>query len=144
MGGKGVDAGRGDVGLEELANRVAKGHRLVGAVTGETDIVADGSRVEKIHSGDRLMASVTGMGCLLSAITAAFVAVSPDKPADAVIQALRFYGVAGEQAAEVSKGPGSFREAFLDVLFGMEFEENDVEFEIEEGVDVLWQRSSRY
>lgn len=141
---KGVDAGQGNVDLEELANRVAKEHNLVVAVTGQTDIVADDSRVEKIRSGDPLMASVTGMGCLLSAVIAAFVAVSPDKPADAVIQALRFYGAAGEQAAEVSKGPGSFCEAFLDVLFGMEFEENDVEFEVEEGVDVLWQRSNRY
>src|SRR5690606_38945855 len=114
---KGVDAGQGNVDLEELANRVAKEHKLVVAITGETDIVADCSRIDRIRGGDPLMASVTGMGCLLSAVTAAFVSVSPDKPAEAAIQALRFYGAAGEQAAAVSKGPGSFREAFMDVLF---------------------------
>lgn len=139
---KGVDAGQGNMDMEELANRVANKYGLIVAVTGETDIVADGSRIEKISGGDPMMASVTGMGCLLSAVTAAFVAVSPENPATAAIQALRFYGAAGEKAAESSKGPGSFRETFLDVLFGMELEETGLDKR--EGVDVLWQRSSRY
>ncbi len=141
---KGVDAGEGNIDLEELATRVAKEYSLVVAVTGETDIVADGSRVEKITGGDPLMGSVTGMGCLLSAVTAAFTAVSPDDPTAAAIEALKFYGTAGEKAAASSNGPGSFREKFLDILFGQEIEENSFGFEKEEGVDVLWQRSSRY
>ncbi|PKH11993.1 hydroxyethylthiazole kinase [Planomicrobium sp. MB-3u-38] len=141
---KGVDAGEGNVDLEELATRVAIEYSLVVAVTGETDIVADGSRVEKITGGDRMMSSVTGMGCLLSAVTAAFMAVSPDNPTAAAIEALKFYGTAGEKAAAVSEGPGSFRDTFLDVLFGMEIEETGFDFEKGEGVDVLWQRSSRY
>lgn len=141
---KGVDAGEGNIDLVELATRVAKEYNLVVAVTGETDIVADGSRAEKITGGDRMMGSVTGMGCLLSAVTAAFTAVSPDDPRAAAIEALQFYGAAGEKAAAVSEGPGSFRDTFLDVLFGMEIEETGFGFEKGEGVDVLWQRSSRY
>ncbi|XKE94742.1 hydroxyethylthiazole kinase [Metaplanococcus flavidus] len=141
---KGVDAGSGNIDLEDLAARVAKEYSLVVAVTGETDIVADGSRVERITGGDRMMGSVTGMGCLLSAVTAAFTAVSPDDPTAAAIEALKFYSAAGEKAAAISEGPGSFRDTFLDVLFGMEIEESSFDFEKEEGVDVLWQRSSRY
>ena len=141
---KGVDAGEGNIDLEELATRVAKEYGLVVAVTGETDIVADGSKIEKITGGDPLMGSVTGMGCLLSAVTAAFTAVAPDDPTAAAIEALQFYGAAGEQAAQSSKGPGSFRETFLDVLFGMELEETGFDFEQTEGADVQWHRSSRY
>ncbi|WP_052131511.1 hydroxyethylthiazole kinase [Planococcus sp. CAU13] len=141
---KGVDAGEGNIDLEEVATRVAKEHNLVVAVTGETDIVADGSRVEKITGGTELMSSVTGMGCLLSAVTAAFTAVSPADPTTGVIEALKFYGEAGKKAAVSSEGPGSFREKFLDILFGKEIEQNGVDFEQGKGVDVLWQRSSRY
>ena len=141
---KGVDAGEGNIDLEELATRVAEEYNLVVAVTGETDIVADGSRMEKITGGTELMSSVTGMGCLLSAVMAAFTAVSPEDPTAAAIEALKFYGAAGEKAAATSGGPGSFRDTFLDVLFGMELEENGFGFEKGEGVDVLWQRSSRY
>ncbi|WP_203333398.1 hydroxyethylthiazole kinase [Planococcus beigongshangi] len=141
---KGVDAGEGNIDLKELAARVAKEYSLVVAVTGETDFVADGSRVEKITGGTELMSSVTGMGCLLSAVTAAFTAISPDNPTAAAIEALTFYGEAGKKAAASSEGPGSFREKFLDALFGHELEQNGVDFEQEKGVDVLWQRSSRY
>lgn len=141
---KGVDAGQGDVDVEELAERVAKKYALIVAVTGETDIVADGARIERISGGDKIMGSVTGMGCLLSAVTAAFVAVSPEKPATATIEALRFYGAAGKKAAQFSKGPGSFRDMFLDVLFGAELIETDSEEVDTEGADILWQRSSRY
>lgn len=141
---KGVDAGSGNIDLEELATRVAKEYSLVVAVTGETDIVADGSRVEKITGGDSMMGAVTGMGCLLSAVTAAFTAVSPDNPAAAAIEALTFYGEVGKKAVASSEGPGSFREKFLDILFGKEIEQSGADFEQEEGMDVLWQRSSRY
>lgn len=141
---KGVDAGSGNIDLEELATRVAKEYSLVVAVTGETDIVADGSRMKKITGGDRMMASVTGMGCLLSAVTAAFTAVAPADPTAAAIEALKFYGAAGEKAASSSEGPGSFRDRFLDVLFGRELEDNGFDFEKREGADVQWQRSSRY
>ncbi|MFD1031677.1 hydroxyethylthiazole kinase [Metaplanococcus flavidus] len=141
---KGVDAGEGNIDLDKLAKRVAKEYSLVVAVTGKTDIVADGSRVEKITGGDRMMSSVTGMGCLLSAVTAAFTAVSPEDPTAAAIEALKFYGAAGEQAAATSEGPGSFRDTFLDVLFGMEIDDDGFDFEKGEGVDVLWQRSNRY
>ena len=133
---KGVDAGQGNMDTEELATRVAREHRLVVAVTGETDIVADASKVEKITGGDQMMGSVTGMGCLLSAVTAAFVAVSPENPTAATIEALRFYAAAGEKAAETSKGPGSFSETFLDVLFGVELGSAVYDRDQTEGVDV--------
>lgn len=141
---KGVDAGQGNIDVEELANQVARTYGLIAAVTGEIDVVSDGFHIQKISGGDPMMAVVTGMGCLLSSVTAAFVAMDPENPAAATIQALRFYGAAGEKAAGISKGPGSFREAFLDVLFTMKQQALDVEFDKTEGVDMLWQRSNRY
>lgn len=135
---RGVDAGQGNLDREELAKRVAKEHDMIVAVTGETDLVTDGYLVEKILGGDPVMGSVTGMGCLLSAVTAAFVAVTPDNPATATVQALRFYGGAGKKAAESSTGPGSFRAAFLDVLFGMELQEPGFDWGQKEGVGTRW------
>lgn len=141
---KGVDAGHANVDVEELANRMARIYGLIAAVTGETDVVADGYQVQKISGGNPMMASVTGMGCLLSSVTAAFVAMAPGNPAAATIQALRFYSAAGEKAAGLSKGPGSFREAFLDVLFTMKQQELEDELHKTEGGEELWRRSNRY
>lgn len=141
---KGVDAGHANVDVEELANRMARTYGLIAAVTGETDTVSDGYQIQKISGGDPMMASVTGMGCLLSSVTAAFVAMDPENPGAATLEALRFYGAAGEKAVEFSKGPGSFREAFLDVLFSMKQQEPEVEFHKTEGEEELWWRSNRY
>lgn len=136
---KGVDAGKENVDVEELANRVARTYGLIAAVTGETDMVSDGFQIQKISGGDPMMAVVTGMGCLLSSVTAAFVAMAPENPAAATIQALHFYGAAGEKAAGLTNGPGSFQKAFLDVLFTMKQEDLEVEIHKTEGVEELWQ-----
>lgn len=113
---KGVDAGTGNADVRELAEEAAKQLGLIVAVTGRTDIVTDGETTIEIPFGDPIMASVTGMGCLLSSVVAAFLAADPAKPLAAAAEALRFYGVAGERAANQAKGPGSFQLAFLDAL----------------------------
>ncbi|AQQ53084.1 hydroxyethylthiazole kinase [Planococcus lenghuensis] len=113
---KGVDAGAGEADITQLARSSAKKLSVIVAVTGKTDVVTDGDTVIENASGDPIMTSVTGMGCLLSAVVAAFSAVSPDRPLAAAAEALRFYGLAGEKAAQHVKGPGSFQTAFLDAL----------------------------
>lgn len=113
---KGVDAGQGSADVKKLAEEAAKRLGLVVAVTGKTDIVTDGETTSEIPFGDPVMATVTGMGCLLSSVVAAFLAVEPAKPLAATTEALRFYGIAGERAVSYAKGPGSFQTAFLDSL----------------------------
>ncbi|MGM0844973.1 MAG: hydroxyethylthiazole kinase [Bacillota bacterium] len=113
---KGVDAGHGNADVAALAACAAHDFKTIIAVTGETDIVTDGDNIIEIPYGHPIMANVTGMGCLLSSVAAAFLAVQPEKPLQAIAEALRMYAIAGELAGESAKGPGSFKPAFLDTL----------------------------
>jgi len=97
----------------------ARSHGTVVAVSGETDLVADGARAVTIANGHSLMARVTAMGCAGSALVAACRAVEPDALL-AAAAALTMLGVAGECAAEKAQGPGSFAAAILDTLYNLD------------------------
>src|SRR5262249_27738727 len=58
--------------------RFAKSKRAVVGLTGETDLVHDGARLAGIANGHPLMARVTAMGCVASALVGACLAVEPD------------------------------------------------------------------
>src|SRR5690606_31361573 len=73
---KGVDAGEGTANITVAAKKVARLYRCLVAVTGETDIVTDGNKIIRLTGGHPLMTRITGMGCLLSAVTAAFLSIS--------------------------------------------------------------------
>lgn len=88
------------------------------AVTGKTDRVTDGSASATLSNGHPLMARVTAMGCLASAVVAAFLPVSPS-PFIATISGLTVMGVAGELAARQAGGPGTFAVQFIDALAGL-------------------------
>ena len=75
---KGVDAGEGDADIEEIAKRVAEKHNCLVAVSGAIDIVTNGNELVKITGGHPLMTRVTGVGCLLSSVVGAFLAVAPE------------------------------------------------------------------
>ena len=85
------------------------------AATGAVDLITDGTRVVRLANGHELMTRVTALGCALSAVVAAFCAVSEDA-FEATVSALAVYGVAGEMAAEQASRPGSYRVAFMDML----------------------------
>jgi hydroxyethylthiazole kinase len=97
----------------------AVAHETVVALTGPTDLVADGERVVRIANGHPLMDRVTAMGCAASALVAAFAALH-DSRIEAAAAALLAVGVAGEIAGERAAGPGSFQPAFLDALHGLD------------------------
>ncbi|MBE1553182.1 hydroxyethylthiazole kinase [Sporosarcina limicola] len=113
---KGVDAGAGDADIATIAKEVASNHRCLVAVTGKEDLVTDGENLAHISGGHPLMSRVTGMGCLLSAVTGAFLAVANENRLDAVATALAFYKRTGEIAAEKAVGPGDFAVHFLNSL----------------------------
>lgn len=85
------------------------------AVSGAEDRVTDGARAARVRNGDALMMKVTAMGCLVSAVIAAFLPVSRS-PFEAAVAGLGTVGVAGEMAAEKARGPGTFPVHFLDAL----------------------------
>ncbi|MCK4806101.1 MAG: hydroxyethylthiazole kinase [Candidatus Aegiribacteria sp.] len=85
------------------------------AVTGISDIVTDGNRTARIENGHSLMGRVTGTGCSASTSVACFAAAMED-PFHAALGGLVAIGIAGENAAEVCAGPGTFVPCFLDAL----------------------------
>jgi hydroxyethylthiazole kinase len=93
---------------------------LVASVTGPVDHVSDGERVVAVANGHPLLASITGTGCMSSAITGCFLAVNADRPLEAAAEALVAFGVAGEDAAVGAKGPGSFHVNLYDALAALD------------------------
>jgi hydroxyethylthiazole kinase len=114
---KGVDAGDMQGDVIELVRKTAKKLSTVVVATGKEDVVSDGQSTYIILNGHPLLTKVTGTGCLLTSVIAAFCAVEQDHAA-AAAAALSMYGVAGELAAEKAGkfGPGSFQIEFLNQL----------------------------
>jgi hydroxyethylthiazole kinase len=117
---RGVESIGTDAGAADLAQEAAKTLGLVASVTNAVDHVSDGSQIVAISSGDPLMASITGTGCMSSALTGCFLAVNRDRPLEAAAEALVAFGVAGEDAAHGAKGPGSFHVALYDALAALD------------------------
>jgi hydroxyethylthiazole kinase len=118
---KGVDSIHRVEEAEAAAVALAKELNTTIAITGPVDLITDGRRVCRVLNGHELMRSVTGTGCTATALIAAFLSVDPE-PVAATATALAYFGLAGEKAAAISKGPGSFQIALLDTLFNMDSE----------------------
>jgi len=103
----------------DLAREAARRLSVVTAVTGAVDYVSDGDRTVAVGNGHPLMGTVTGTGCMASAITGCFLAVA-DSPLDAAVEALVTFGIAGEDAAASARGPGSFHVNLYDALAALE------------------------
>jgi hydroxyethylthiazole kinase len=104
----------------EVARDAASALGVVAAVTGSVDHVSDGARVVAVVNGHPLLASITGTGCMSTAITGAFLAVRVEEPLEAAAEALAAFGVAGENAAPGAKGPGSFHVNLYDALAALD------------------------
>jgi hydroxyethylthiazole kinase len=105
---------------EELAKEAARTFGSVAAVTGATDYVSDGERVIAVANGHELMGTVSGTGCMATAVTGSFLAAKPDQPLEAAAEALVAFGVAGEDAARDAKGPGTFHAGLYDALYNLD------------------------
>ncbi|HEY8756625.1 MAG TPA: hydroxyethylthiazole kinase [Candidatus Dormibacteraeota bacterium] len=103
----------------ELARTAARKLRCVVAVTGAVDAVSDGTSTLSIANGHPMLATVTGTGCIASALVGCFAAVNEGAALRATAEALVALGVAGENAAARSSGPGSFHVALYDALYAL-------------------------
>ena len=120
--GKGVDGAQVEDSAV-IAYRLARIINCPVVATGEEDYVSDGARVFAVPHGHPVMTAVTGTGCLLGAVLAAFFsAYYPCKDrvsiGEFLAYVLAYYGLAGEHAVQVSGiKPGSFSVAFMDALY---------------------------
>src|SRR5947207_13191710 len=129
---RGVESiGAAESGVE-LAQAAADELGVVVSVTGPVDHVSDGNRVLAVENGHELLATVSGTGCMSTAITGAFLAARPDAPLEAAAEALVAFGVAGEDAADGAKGPGTFHAALYDALYALDPETLDSRAKVEQ------------
>ncbi|MFK4761607.1 hydroxyethylthiazole kinase [Microbacterium sp. ZW T5_45] len=118
-GGRGVDATDSTDDAADAAFSLAERFGSVVAVSGPIDLITDGARVLRLANGHELLTRVTGGGCALGAVMAAFLGAARSTGHDAlaaVASASLAYTVAAERAAAESAGPGSFAVALLDHL----------------------------
>ena len=126
---KGVDADAADQVTEEnldgvisFAKAFARKTGAVIAITGAVDIVADSEKAYCIRNGHPMMSSITGTGCQLSAMTAAFVTANPEQPLEAAAAAVSAMGYAGEIAYSrltETDGNATYRNYIIDAIYNL-------------------------
>lgn len=130
---KGVDAGAADAVTEEnLEERIAFFQQLsaelgaVVSVSGAIDLVVSPERAYICRNGHPMMSRITGTGCMLSALTAAFCGANHDNILEAAAAAVAAMGVAGDIAYRKTQaaggGTGSFRMYLMDAISLMDAE----------------------
>lgn len=120
---KGVDSSEADEKNDSVAvaRMVAKKLNCVVAITGAVDVISDGERVVRISNGHKMLAQVTGTGCMTTALVGAFVGAFAGVGSDyftAAVGGVASMGIAGEIAYEKAGnlGTGSFHLAIIDAL----------------------------
>ncbi len=113
---RGVDGIAGPDHPEQVVRRAARDWGTVVVLTGPRDFVSDGERVVTVDNGHPWLAWITGSGCMVTALVAAFRAVEADGVV-ASAAALAAFGIAAERAATAADGPGTLRVKLFDELF---------------------------
>lgn len=127
-GAKGVDADVADRVTDEnldaaiaFAKSFAASTGAVVVITGAIDIAADESRAFVIRNGCPLMSQITGSGCMLSAMTAAYITANPENTLEAAAASVCAMGLCGEKALAITKklgeGNSSYRSRLIDQVY---------------------------
>ncbi|MDO4291511.1 MAG: hydroxyethylthiazole kinase [Eggerthellaceae bacterium] len=104
------------------ARQLAEKTGAIVAITGAIDIVADAKRAFAIRNGHPIMGKMTGSGCMLTCIVAAYAVANPDARLEAVAAAVAGEGLAGQVAQArmtPADGNGTFRTYLLDAIYNM-------------------------
>ncbi len=124
---KGVDADAADaVGEGNLdtigafAKEFSRKSGSVIAITGAIDVIADAEHVCLIRNGHPMMSKITGTGCMLTALTAAYLAANPGSAFMATVAAVCSMGLAGERAYKRLggfDGNATYRNYIIDEIY---------------------------
>lgn len=130
---RGVDADLSDSitkdSLEQAISFAKDFSRKTGsiiAITGAIDLVAYNEKAYCISNGHPMMSSITGTGCQLSALIAAFITANPDKLLEATVAAICAMGFCGEKAYKRLKGEdgnASYRNYIIDAIYNLDGDE---------------------
>lgn len=93
----------------------ARKYGTVVVMTGPLDYISDGERTVVVENGHPMMARLSGTGCMTASVVGSFVAAGNDVMV-AAAAACAAFSRAGERAAELARGPYSFRTALFDEM----------------------------
>ena len=108
-----------------FAKEFSKKTGAVIAITGAIDLVADSDKCYIIRNGSPIMSRITGTGCMLSALAAAYAVANPDNLTEAVAASVCLMGLAGEMGVSNMKekeGNSSLRNHIIDSIYNMDAE----------------------
>ena len=111
-----------------LAAQLAQAAGCTVLMTGETDVVTDGTTLDTLHGGDARIRRITGGGCMLSALCALFCGGGV-AAFDAARLAGQFWRDCAAQAGQrVGQGQiGTFHMALFDAVSAAVWKEGAVE-----------------
>lgn len=109
-------------------------------ISGAMDIVADEGKAYCVHNGSAMMSKVSGTGCMLSSLIAAYAAACSDQPFLAALSAVCAMGISGEIAEtklKENEGNASFRMYLIDAIYRLngEIAEKGAKYELYKGND---------
>ena len=115
---KGVETTSINVDPGKVAKELAKSKSSIVVMIGKEDIISDGKKIYIIRNGNEQMGSIVGTGCMAASVIGLFASINLNY-FYASKDALCYFGVAGELAAETSNGPGSFIVNLYDEVFNL-------------------------
>jgi len=112
---RGVDSTDAVAASKDAAVALALCTKGTVAVSGETDLITDGSLIAYSYGGSHFMEKITGAGCSLGGVMAVYATAA--EPFIAALTAHAVYNLAGSKAEKNALGPASFQIGFLDELY---------------------------
>lgn len=120
MASRGVDAEEVTQDHLTLAKELAQTSGAVVVLSGDWDIVTDGTASYRVGNGHPMMRCVTGTGCQMSALIGAYAAANPDKTLCAALAGVCAFGLCGEIAfgrLEPQDGNATYRNYLIDGVY---------------------------
>ncbi|MDL2307111.1 hydroxyethylthiazole kinase [Desulfovibrio sp. OttesenSCG-928-C06] len=112
---KGPDSLDETSSAHDAADELAIRYQTIVALTGEVDFITNGRESLSVHGGHVNLTRITGAGCALSGIVAAFLGCNNTDRLGAVAAACQMMKTAGQDASRHA-GLGSFAVALMDSL----------------------------
>ena len=106
----------------DFAKDFALKNSAITVITSVVDIVTDGKTAYCVYNGDKMMSKITGSGCQLSAMMAAYISANPNdilKAALACVCAMGFCGEIAKKRMTDKDGNSSYRNYLIDAVYNL-------------------------
>ena len=115
---RGVDGVKGISNPQDICKQVALKYNKIIQMTGPIDYISDGKKTYGIDNGHELLSKVIGTGCMLSGLTALYLA--HENSLEAVCFAALTMSLAADVAARTTATPQKFRTEWFDAIYEIE------------------------